>query len=254
MSYELEKARKELLKVNSYKSPRDKAIVFSNACKIIFDMCCNVGKRSCSADDFFPYLVLLILKTNPQNLISNIKYTREFRVPDQMQNESIFFITNIFSAVSFISSMSAESLSIAPELYDRLLNQSPPKYFSFQDVALDLTGLSSDPNDLEYDVVSDKIKAQSKLEQQKKTEFNRSMSLLTMDSEDILSKFTFSKCRYEDLKACDVQELLRQYKELYKIVEENVSHKKIFDSMDGDTDSTSKSTIDTHFIPTISPI
>ena len=150
--------------------------------------------------------------------------------------------------------MSAETLSIVPELYDKLLNKSPPKYFSFQDVALDLTGLASDPSELEFDVVSDEIKAQSKLALKKKSEFNRSMTLLTMDSEDVLSKFTFAKCRYEDLKACDVEELLRQYKELYNIVERNARHKRIFDSSDGDADPVNKTTIDTHFIPTTSPI
>ena len=52
--------------------------------------------------------------------------------------------------------------------------------------------------------------------------------------------FTFAKCRYEDLKACDVEELLRQYKELYNIVERNARHKRIFDSSDGDADPVNK--------------
>ena len=270
VSYELEKARRELLKVDNYKTPRDKAVVFSNTCKIIFDMCCNVGKRSCSADDFFPYMVLPLLKTNPPNLISNIKYTREFRSPDQMQNEALFFLTNIFSAVSFILSMNAESLSITPGFYEKLVHQSPPKYFSFQDVALDLTingGVCgpTDSDDIELAVAAgmtgenddDAATAAAVVSHfaQKKSVFNRSMTFLTTDSEDVLSKFTFYECRYEDLKVRDVEELLRQYKELYKIVEGNVKHKKIFDSADNDSSTTtSKSTVDTHFIPTTSPI
>lgn len=68
----------ELQKINKYKAPRDKMTCIMNACKVIFgiirtDATDDLGGN---ADDFFPLLILIILRANPPHLHSNIEYVR----------------------------------------------------------------------------------------------------------------------------------------------------------------------------------
>jgi hypothetical protein len=85
----------ELLKINHYKAPRDKMICILNCCKVIFGkyriapligystkaersgfagLIRHVaGSDQTSADTFLPILIFVVLRANPDNMISNIE-------------------------------------------------------------------------------------------------------------------------------------------------------------------------------------
>lgn len=88
----LDFARRELLKINNYKAPRDKMICVLNCCKVIFGACelaCEALRtllmlrrvtgliRHVSseegADAFIPFLIYVVLKANPEHLVSNLQ-------------------------------------------------------------------------------------------------------------------------------------------------------------------------------------
>jgi len=87
----------ELLKINHYKAPRDKLICILNCCKVIFGTDARSSplhsplywQRSGlirhshadeGADSFIPILIFVVLKANPEHLISNVEYG--FLFPD----------------------------------------------------------------------------------------------------------------------------------------------------------------------------
>ncbi|KAG6840571.1 hypothetical protein C0991_005760 [Blastosporella zonata] len=79
----------ELLKINHYKAPRDKLICILNCCKVIFGACHgsqtwpdihapSIGlirhlRADEGADAFVPILIYVVLKANPDHLLSNVE-------------------------------------------------------------------------------------------------------------------------------------------------------------------------------------
>ena len=79
----------ELVKINHYKAPRDKLICILNCCKVIFgqlrysrvyfDICKTILglirhlNSEESADTFVPILIYVVLKANPEHLLSNVE-------------------------------------------------------------------------------------------------------------------------------------------------------------------------------------
>lgn len=66
----------ELLKINHYKAPRDKMICILNCCKVIFGLIRHTvgsGPEATSADAFIPVLIFVVLRANPENMISNVE-------------------------------------------------------------------------------------------------------------------------------------------------------------------------------------
>jgi hypothetical protein len=63
----------ELLKINSYKVPRDKLVCILNCCKILYNSLQN-GASPAGADDFLPLLIYAVIKAAPPRLHSNIQY------------------------------------------------------------------------------------------------------------------------------------------------------------------------------------
>jgi hypothetical protein len=66
-------AQQELCKVNHYKAPRDKLICILNCCKVIFGLLRHLRKDE-GADSFVPVLIFVVLKANPDHLLSNVEY------------------------------------------------------------------------------------------------------------------------------------------------------------------------------------
>jgi len=103
-------AQKELLNINHYKAPRDKLICILNCCKVIFGLLRHF-KIEENADAFLPILIFVVLKTNPDNLISNIEYINRFRNPEKLRSEAGYYLSSVMGAVSFIETMDHSSLS-----------------------------------------------------------------------------------------------------------------------------------------------
>ncbi|GAA5824269.1 hypothetical protein JCM11251_001588 [Rhodosporidiobolus azoricus] len=107
----LEFAQRELCKMNQYKAPRDKLICVLNCCKVIFGLMRHVAAGQEGADTFIPFLIFVVLKANPENLVSNLQYIQRFRNPEKLSGEGGYYLSSLNAAISFIESLDASSLS-----------------------------------------------------------------------------------------------------------------------------------------------
>ncbi|KAJ1679605.1 hypothetical protein EV182_001705 [Spiromyces aspiralis] len=111
-------ARSELLKINSFKCPRDKLVCILNCCTVIFGLLKH-AEGNVGADKFLPLLIYVVITANPPKLVSNVNYISRFRAPSKLTAESGYYFTNMMAAISFIESMGASCLSITKEDFDR---------------------------------------------------------------------------------------------------------------------------------------
>ncbi|KAG2137829.1 hypothetical protein BD769DRAFT_1436482 [Suillus cothurnatus] len=115
----LEFAQQELCKVNHYKAPRDKLICILNCCKVIFGLIRHLRKDE-GADSFVPMLIYVVLRANPEHLLSNVEFINRFRNPAKLQSEAGYYLSSLMGAVQFIESMDHTSLSsISQEEFER---------------------------------------------------------------------------------------------------------------------------------------
>ncbi|OJA20453.1 hypothetical protein AZE42_06080 [Rhizopogon vesiculosus] len=115
----LDFAQQELCKVNHYKAPRDKLICILNSCKIIFGLIRHLRKDE-GADSFVPILIYVVLKANPEHLLSNVEFINRFRNPAKLQSEAGYYLSSLMGAVQFIENMDHTSLSnISQEEFER---------------------------------------------------------------------------------------------------------------------------------------
>ena len=71
----LEVAQAELLRINGYRAPLDKLIILQNVLQLIVDLIKKKGNtENITNDSLLPTLILVVLRANPPNMISNIKY------------------------------------------------------------------------------------------------------------------------------------------------------------------------------------
>ncbi|KAN0063708.1 hypothetical protein ACQY0O_003758 [Thecaphora frezii] len=114
----------ELLKINHYKAPRDKLICILNCCKVIFGMIRHLSTEE-NADTFIPVLIFVVLKANPDHLISNVEYISRFRNPERLSSESGYYLSSLMGAIAFIETMDYTSLSnITQEEFERNVEQA----------------------------------------------------------------------------------------------------------------------------------
>ncbi|SHO78053.1 Similar to S.cerevisiae protein VPS9 (Guanine nucleotide exchange factor (GEF)) [Malassezia sympodialis ATCC 42132] len=103
-------AAQELNKINHYKAPRDKTICLLNCCKVIFGLIRHLDTEE-SADAFMPLLILVVLRANPANLVSNMEFIARFRTPQRRTSESEYYLSSLAGAVAFIERMDHTTLS-----------------------------------------------------------------------------------------------------------------------------------------------
>ncbi|CAG8448486.1 2091_t:CDS:2 [Ambispora leptoticha] len=111
-------AQEELLKLNAYKAPRDKLICILNCCKVIFRLIRKVDGEE-GADKFLPILIYVVLRANPEHLVSNVQYISRFRNPEKLQSEAGYYLSSLMGAIAFIENMDVSSLSITQEDFDK---------------------------------------------------------------------------------------------------------------------------------------
>lgn len=77
------------------------------------------------ADTFIPFLILVVLRANPDHLISNVQYIQRFRNPDRLAGENGYYLSSLNAAISFIETMDSSSLSnISQEEFERAVEQA----------------------------------------------------------------------------------------------------------------------------------
>ncbi|KAI8066473.1 hypothetical protein BC940DRAFT_62320 [Gongronella butleri] len=68
-----------------------------------------------SADVLLPLLIYTIVKTNPTNFISNLKFTQRFRRPSQLTGMASYCVTNITAAVTFLETTNLVGLGLSAD-------------------------------------------------------------------------------------------------------------------------------------------
>lgn len=102
----------ELLKIKTYRAPRDKIICVLNCCKVIFGQLdyliaktvanISIGllkhsKSDLSADSFMPLLIYVVLQANPDHLVSNVQYILRFRNQEKLGGEAGYYLSSLVS-------------------------------------------------------------------------------------------------------------------------------------------------------------
>lgn len=115
-------AQKELLKINTYRAPRDKVICVLNTCKVLFGYLkssSSSGKADQSADAFVPLLIYTVLRAAPEHLVSNVQYIWRFRNQDKLGGEAGYYMSSLTGVVTFIESLDRTSLTVSDEDFER---------------------------------------------------------------------------------------------------------------------------------------
>lgn len=112
-------AQQELLKINSYRAPRDKVICILNCCKVIFGFLRTSTKSDQSADSFVPLLIYTVLQANPDHLVSNVQYIMRFRNKEKLGGEAGYYIFSLMGAIQFIEGLDRTSLTVSDEDFER---------------------------------------------------------------------------------------------------------------------------------------
>ncbi|ROT41147.1 hypothetical protein SODALDRAFT_322345 [Sodiomyces alkalinus F11] len=117
----LKLAQQELLKIKSYRAPRDKIICALNCCKLMRDVTglLRHNKSDSSADSFMPLLIYVVLQANPEHLVSNVQYILRFRNQDKLAGEAGYYLSSLMGAIQFIENMDRTSLTITDEEFEK---------------------------------------------------------------------------------------------------------------------------------------
>lgn len=106
----------ELLKIKTYRAPRDKIICVLNCCKVIFGntstslwqvLLTTIGllkhsKSDSSADSFMPLLIYVVLQANPEHLVSNVQYILRFRNQEKLGGEAGYYLSSLVRCIVFL--------------------------------------------------------------------------------------------------------------------------------------------------------
>ncbi|EER28052.1 Vacuolar sorting protein 9 domain containing protein [Coccidioides posadasii C735 delta SOWgp] len=117
-------AQQELLKIKGYRAPRDKVICILNCCKVIFGLLKNSRDSDTSADSFMPLLIYVVLKANPEHLVSNLQYILRFRNQEKLGGEAGYYLSSLSGAIQFIETLDRTSLTVSQEEFDRNVEEA----------------------------------------------------------------------------------------------------------------------------------
>ncbi len=76
-----------------------------------------------SADDVLPFMILVVLKANPPQLHSNIRFITEFINPSRLVSEAGYYFTHFQSAVTFLSNINHACLTISSHEWEHGLEK-----------------------------------------------------------------------------------------------------------------------------------
>ncbi|MCJ1268138.1 hypothetical protein MMC22_008024 [Lobaria immixta] len=112
-------AQQELLKIKTYRAPRDKVICVLNCCKVIFGLLRNSKAADTSADSFVPLLIYVVLHANPEHLVSNVQYILRFRNQDKLGGEAGYYLSSLMGAIQFIENLDRTTLTVSDAEFER---------------------------------------------------------------------------------------------------------------------------------------
>lgn len=112
-------AQQELLKIKTYRAPRDKVICVLNCCKVIFGLLRNSKASDTSADSFVPLLIYVVLHASPDHLVSNVQYILRFRNQEKLGGEAGYYLSSLMGAIQFVENLDRTSLTISDEDFEK---------------------------------------------------------------------------------------------------------------------------------------
>ncbi|OKL59964.1 hypothetical protein UA08_04610 [Talaromyces atroroseus] len=112
-------AQQELGKIKNYRAPRDKVICILNCCKVIFGLLKHSKNPDTSADSFIPILIYVVLKANPEHLVSNVQYILRFRNQDKLGGEAGYYLSSLSGTLQFIETLDRTSLTVSDEEFEK---------------------------------------------------------------------------------------------------------------------------------------
>ncbi|KAL8854616.1 MAG: hypothetical protein Q9221_000651 [Calogaya cf. arnoldii] len=117
-------AQHQLLKIKMYRAPRDKVVCVLNCCKVIFGFLSTSKSADTSADSFVPLLIYVVLRANPEHLVSNVQYILRFRDQDKLGGEAGYYLSSLMGAIQFIENLDRTSLTISDEEFEKKVEAS----------------------------------------------------------------------------------------------------------------------------------
>uniref|UniRef100_A0A5S6R644 Receptor-mediated endocytosis protein 6 n=1 Tax=Trichuris muris TaxID=70415 RepID=A0A5S6R644_TRIMR len=94
-------AQAELAIINVQKTPREKVNCVRRCCETVLQLLSLSGSNVPSADDLMPVLVFVVIKTNPEALLSTIQYVNGF-YGNRLRGEDAYWWAQFCSVVEFI--------------------------------------------------------------------------------------------------------------------------------------------------------
>ncbi|KAL8839408.1 MAG: hypothetical protein Q9170_001747 [Blastenia crenularia] len=117
-------AQQQLLKIKMYRAPRDKVVCVLNCCKVIFGFLSTSKSADTSADSFVPLLIYVVLRANPDHLVSNIQYILRFRNQEKLGGEAGYYLSSLMGAIQFIENLDRTSLTVSDEEFEKRVEAS----------------------------------------------------------------------------------------------------------------------------------
>lgn len=115
--------------MDSYPSPQEKLECIVRCCRTIFTLLKNAAGGPASADEFLPALIFVVLRANPVRFHSNVNYITRFSNASRlMSGEGGYYFTNLCCALSFIESLTHESLSMPQKEFNDLMAGAVPTH------------------------------------------------------------------------------------------------------------------------------
>ncbi|KAI4254562.1 MAG: hypothetical protein LQ352_003033 [Teloschistes flavicans] len=138
-------AQQQLLKITMYRAPRDKVVQVLNCCKVIFGFLSTSKSADMSADSFVPLLIYVVLRSNPEHLVSNVQYILRFRNQDKLGGEAGYYLSSLMGAIQFIENLDRTSLTISDEEFEKKVEISVSEIAERHDEEEDHTHLPPPP-------------------------------------------------------------------------------------------------------------
>ncbi|GAM41464.1 hypothetical protein TCE0_042f14605 [Talaromyces pinophilus] len=86
---------------------------------VIFGLLKHSKNPDTSADSFVPILIYVVLKANPEHLVSNVQYILRFRNQDKLGGEAGYYLSSLSGAIQFIETLDRTSLTVSDEEFEK---------------------------------------------------------------------------------------------------------------------------------------